>query len=75
MKSYTIHEKPDPPLERLDRSEALEFVKDGFSIFAFAVPPIWMIANRLWLVLFLYAVTYAAIELVISLTGAPTSLR
>lgn len=75
MKSYTVHERPSPPVERLDRAEALEFVKDGFNIFAFVVPPIWMIANRLWLVLFGYLVVYAACELVISLMGAPASIR
>lgn len=75
MKSYTIHEMPNPPAERIDRAEALTFVKDGFSIFAFIAPPIWMIANRLWIVLFGYLVVYALFELCVSLFSLPPTLR
>ena len=50
-KAYTVHEKPSPAVTKGDRAEELVFVKDGFSLFAALVPPIWMIINRLWLVL------------------------
>lgn len=53
-KAFTVHEAPDPPAARDDRAEQLVFVKDGFSLFAALIPPVWMIANRLWLVLLCY---------------------
>ncbi|MGF1650304.1 MAG: DUF2628 domain-containing protein [Hyphomicrobiaceae bacterium] len=75
MTSYTIHEPANAPAERFDRAGSLVFVKDGFSLLAFAVPPIWMIANRLWLVLFIYAVAFAALQITFSLIGAPAGVQ
>lgn len=69
MKSFTVHLPPSPPAERLDRAESLVFVKDGFSLFALIVAPIWMLANRLWLVLFIYIVVFAALQLSFSAFG------
>ena len=34
-------------------------MREGFSLFAFVLPPIWMLANRLWLVLVGYLVILA----------------
>jgi len=51
IRAYTVHEKPSPAIMKGDRAEELIFVKDGFSLFAVVAPPIWMIVNRLWLVL------------------------
>ena len=53
-RAFTVHEAPDPPAARDDRAEQLVFVKDGFSLIAALLPPLWMIANRLWLVLLGY---------------------
>ena len=75
QQSYTVHERPDPPVDRDDRAEQLKFVKDGFSIFAFILPPVWMLANRLWLVLIGYIVLVAAIYAVTQMTGAPDHWR
>lgn len=75
MKSYTVHQPPAPPPERIDRAESLVFVKDGFSIIAFVVAPIWLLANRMWLVLFGYVVAFAALELVLSAFGASEAGR
>jgi hypothetical protein len=60
--TYTVHEAPEPPADRLDRAEALAFVKEGFSVWAAAFPPIWLIVNRLWLVLAFYVSAAALIE-------------
>ncbi|MEL6290852.1 MAG: DUF2628 domain-containing protein [Pseudomonadota bacterium] len=75
MKSFTIHERPDPKPDRLDRAEDLVFVKDGFTLFAFIAPPVWMIANRLWLVLFGYLAVYAALEVMIYAFGWTPQMR
>lgn len=48
---YTVHEPPESAAERLDRAESLVFVKEGFSVYAAALTPFWLLANRMWLVL------------------------
>ena len=59
--SYTIHERPHPLADRLDRAEALEFVKDGFSFGAFLLPEVWLIAHGIWLGLLAFVAAAAAI--------------
>ena len=48
MLTFTVHEPPDPPADRIDRAEKLVFVKDGFSWAAALFGPLWMIFHRLW---------------------------
>ena len=48
MRTYTIHERPDPPADRVDRAESLVFVKDGFSWVAALFAPLWLLVHRLW---------------------------
>jgi Protein of unknown function (DUF2628) len=55
MQTYTVHEGPQPPSDRIDRAEALRFIKDGFAFPAFLAGPIWLLAHRLWLAAFGYA--------------------
>ena len=69
IKAFTVHEAPDPPAARDDRAEQLVFVKDGFSLFAALVPPIWMIANRLWLVLLCYIAAIGSLVAAFGLLG------
>jgi len=73
--AYTIHEQPDPPADRDERAERLKFVRDGFSVFAFVLAPIWMLANRLWLVLVLYLVVLGIIHGGITLFEIPEHWR
>jgi hypothetical protein len=54
MLSYTVHEPPDAPPDRIDRAEGLVFVKDGFSWTAALFAPVWLIVHRLWLPLLGY---------------------
>ena len=75
QKAYTIHERPDPPADRDDRAEELKFVREGFSFFAFLLPPIWMLVNRLWMVLFLYALVAGAAHGLITLLEVPEHWR
>ena len=48
MLTFTVHEPPNPPADRVDRAESLIFIKDGFSWAAALFAPIWLIAHRLW---------------------------
>jgi Protein of unknown function (DUF2628) len=69
MRTYTIHEGPDPAADRVDRAEGLVFVKDGFSWAAAFFAPLWLIAHRLWWPLLGYVVLSGAFQVVqLSLT-------
>ena len=59
MLTYTVHEPPDAPSDRIDRAERLVFVKDGFSWTAAVFTPIWLIVHRLWWPLLGYIVLSA----------------
>ena len=61
LQSYSVHEKPNPAADRVDRAEALEFVKDGFVFPAFVVPPLWLAGHGIWLGVLAYAACAAVI--------------
>lgn len=63
MLTFTVHEPPNPSADRIDRAEALVFVKDGFSWTAALFAPLWLILHRLWLPLLVYVVIAAALGL------------
>jgi hypothetical protein len=70
MAVYTVHE---PPL-RAGASSAPEperfiFVRDGFSLWALLLGPLWMLRHRMWLVLLGYMVVVAALSVVLHLHG------
>ena len=70
-----MHEQPLPPADREERAEKLKFVREGFSILAFILPPVWMIANRLWLVLIGYLLILGALYGLITLFEIPDHWR
>lgn len=45
---YTVHEPVPPPPTLEARSEAIVFVKEGFSWLALFFPLPWLLFNRLW---------------------------
>jgi Protein of unknown function (DUF2628) len=59
MITFTVHEPPNPPADRMDRAEKLTFVKDGFQPMAAAFAPFWLLAERLWLPFLGYAAIFA----------------
>lgn len=71
---FTVHEPPRPPLDRIERAEVLEFVRDGFSAFAAAIPPLWMAVNRLWLALLLYLLVSLGASLGLAMLGVDKTL-
>jgi len=73
--AYTVHEKAEPAADREERAEQLIFVREGFSLFAFIIAPLWMLVNRLWLVLILYVLVAAAAQGLITLFEIPDHWR
>jgi hypothetical protein len=64
MLTFTVHEPPRPPADRIDRAESLVFVKDGFSWLAALFSPIWLLVHRLWWPLLGYVALSVIFELV-----------
>ena len=69
MMTYTVHEPPGAPADRIERAEALVFVRDGFSAFVAFLTPFWMLANRLWLALLGYLVAVMLLGALIGVLG------
>ena len=63
MRTYTIHERPDPAADRVDRAEQLVFVRDGFSWAAALFAPLWLAVHRLWWPLLGYVAISGAFQL------------
>jgi hypothetical protein len=64
MVTFTVHEPPNPPADRIDRAASLVFVKEGFSWAAALFAPIWLIAHLLWWPLLGYIIAGGVLELV-----------
>jgi hypothetical protein len=61
MAVFTVHEPSARATEAFASPERFAFVRDGFSFWAFAIAPIWMLRHRLWLVLLIYLVFIAVL--------------
>ncbi|MBV8791891.1 MAG: DUF2628 domain-containing protein, partial [Pseudolabrys sp.] len=74
MPTYTVHEPPrkgdDAP-----NPERFVFVRDGFYFWAFVLGPVWMLARRLWLVLFGYAAVNIGLAFLLHVLDAHGVLR
>jgi hypothetical protein len=64
MLTFTVHEPPNPPADRVDRAESLVFVKDGFSWLAALFAPLWLLAHRLWWPLLAFMLLAGGLQLV-----------
>ena len=71
---FTVHEPPNPPADRIERAEQLEFVRDGFTLLAGLIPPLWMVLNRLWIALLVYLLAVAALSSGLRAAGVEQSL-
>jgi hypothetical protein len=69
LQSYTVHEANPPHVDRIDRADALVFIKDGFSLQAAAAAPIWLASQQLWLALLGYTGTVAAMAVLWAVLG------
>jgi hypothetical protein len=61
MPTYTVH-APPPRNGNAADPQRFAFVRDGFRFWAFLLPPLWLLAKRLWLVFIGYLLLIAAIE-------------
>lgn len=75
MPTYTVHEPPLRNNESAPDPVRFLFVRDGFYFWAFLLPPIWMLARRLWLVLVLYLIVDALIGAGLYFIGASTAVK
>jgi hypothetical protein len=67
--TYTVHE-PHPFAEDVDeRATRLVFVKEGFAFWAFIAPVIWLLFNRMWLVLLFFVLATLAVVTAATLAG------
>jgi hypothetical protein len=62
MTVFTVHQPSPRKNEDVAPAERFAFVRDGFYVWAFLLGPLWMLWNRLWLVLLMYLVGTAAIQ-------------
>lgn len=54
MVHFTVLAKPDDINDAEGLIERSHFVKNGFSVFAATLPPVWFLVHRLWLELVIY---------------------
>lgn len=66
---YTVHEPPLPAADRIDRAEALVFVRDGFSWAALLFGPLWLLVQKAWTALAIYLVATLGLGTLFGLLG------
>jgi hypothetical protein len=69
MQFYTVHEPPDPPVDRIERAAELEFIGDRFVPAAVILGPVWLLANRLWHAFAVYLAVMLMAAAVIHVSG------
>ena len=74
MRTFTVHEPPEPHGDRLERAEALVFVPEGFSWGAALLTPFWLLAHGLWLGLLAYIGAFVVLGLLMTTLGLPSQL-
>ncbi|MBV9346523.1 MAG: DUF2628 domain-containing protein [Pseudolabrys sp.] len=71
MPVYTVHEPPPRKGETIPAPERFMFVREGFRLWAFLLPPLWLLVRRLWLALLVYLVAAAIILISLRFMSAP----
>jgi hypothetical protein len=74
MSIYTVYEPTLRAHESTPDPERFVFVRDGFSIWAFLLAPLWMLRHRLWLAFLGYVIVVVALSLGLRAIGASTTL-
>jgi len=70
MSVYTVHQPPLGAADAAGDPYRLVFVRDGFSWWAFLLTPLWMLRHGLWLVLAIYLLISAAVDVALRALGA-----
>jgi hypothetical protein len=71
MPTYTVHQPPQREGRPVPGPERFVFVRDGFHVWAFLLPPLWMLLHRLWLVLLGYVVAIVAVTVAFAVADIP----
>jgi hypothetical protein len=71
MPTYTVHQPPQREGRPVPGPERFVFVRDGFYVWAFLLPPLWMLLHRLWLVLLGYVVVVAVMAVAFAVADIP----
>lgn len=74
MKTYTVHYPPESGVSMTGLARDAILVKDGFSWPAFLVPFIWLIYNRMWIVLAIYVAAEIALAAIAAGLSLPEGL-
>jgi Protein of unknown function (DUF2628) len=61
-RSWLVFEPQDAAPETLAAADKAVFIKDGFSIGAFLIAPVWLLWRRMWLVFIAWLVVYIALD-------------
>jgi hypothetical protein len=69
MSVYTVHEPPSWRGSAAADAERFAFVRDGFSLWAFLLAPLWMLRHRMWLVLLGYVVVSIGLDILLRIFG------
>ena len=72
MPTYTVHRPPQREGRPVPGPERFVFVRDGFYVWAFLLPPLWMLLHRLWLALLGYLLLTAIMAVAFALAGIPS---
>ena len=75
MKIYTVHVPVTRDGEVSTNPDRFRFVRDGFHFWAFALGPIWMLWNRLWLVLLGYLILTTALMAGLMALGVSSAVQ
>jgi Protein of unknown function (DUF2628) len=74
MSIYTVYEPPLRAHESAPDPERFVFVRDGFSVWAFLLAPLWMLRHRLWLAFVGYVIVVVVLSLGLRAIGASATL-
>jgi hypothetical protein len=75
MPAYAVFEPPIEERSAGEHADGFIFFRERFSLAAFLFGPLWMIWQRLWLVLIIYLVATSLIELGLRSLGIPAAAR
>jgi hypothetical protein len=75
MPTFTVLAPPLRIMESTPTPERFKFVYDGFYFWAFALAPLWLLSNRLWLAFFGYMVLSGGLNAGLYLIGVPTGVK
>jgi hypothetical protein len=75
MTVFTVHQPSPRKNEEVAPPDRFAFVRDGFYVWAFLLGPLWMLWNRLWLVLVIYLAGTAAIQVALWALGVSGAVK